>query len=85
MPDEIKPKWKTFAAEQLLTEWDPNLSAEQVFDLIVDSPDEDLKDNIDDHAVLIRCIVHRRDRRSQVSYRIIEDLLQDQRRDRRTE
>ena len=51
--NEIKLKWKTFAAEQLLTEWDPNLSAEQVFDLIVDSPDEDLEDNIDDHAVLI--------------------------------
>lgn len=51
--EHIKSKWKAFAAEQLLSNWNQNLSPEQVFDKIVYSEDENLQETIDDHDILI--------------------------------
>lgn len=53
MDREIKPKWKAFAAEQMLTEWNRNLNAEQVFDKIVYSEDENLQETFDELDLLI--------------------------------
>lgn len=49
--DEIKPKWKAFAASYMLSAWDER-TASQVFDLIVHCEEKDLQAMMDDHDIL---------------------------------
>lgn len=52
MTTEIKPKWKAFAVRHMLSDWNQNLSAEQVFDLIVLCQEECLEETLDENDII---------------------------------
>lgn len=53
MSREIKKKWKAFAVDQMLSEWDGDFSAEDIFDLLTETGTALLKRVVEKYRMLI--------------------------------
>ena len=49
----MKSKWKVFAMRQVLADHSPAIETEALFDMILNSDDDELVKVFDDHAVLV--------------------------------